>query len=117
MEEQLLELPEKIRNLSLDILVINQQVQDLEFKQEVTKNKTFCEIVDEKDKNDKPLYSNETKRRDELNKRLELDSEYQQQDSELKQSKITYQKMTINLEMLNNKQKNFRALCYLNNPK
>lgn len=114
MKDQLLKLPELIKEKSIEILELNQELQEQESKFKILETSISAEISAETDSQGKPKFSNDSKRKDEFNLRISMDDNYKGLESKLKKLRDEYQRLIIDQEFLLNTQKNLRALCYFN---
>lgn len=99
MKQQMLDIPEKIYNLELEILNISNEILD---KKEFIKNTStslLLEITKEVDEKGKKVYANQTERESELNKRLLNESEYNEVENSLSllDRKISMKKLEVSL--------------------
>lgn len=112
LKSRLLELPDEIRKMRLELLEDESKL--LKVKNAIAKweLEQMSEIVGILDEKGKPLYSNDMKRKAELERRKAGD-EYIEIENTINQMEAEINKKKIDLETLYNEQKNLRAICLL----
>jgi len=113
IKERLLELPDLIAGKKCELLTLQEQLADLQEDMSKWELIQMDEINNAVDDKGKPLYSNDAKRKAELEKRKQGDSKYQGQAEELKELEHEIQVKNIYLEKLYNEQSNLRSICRL----
>mgnify|MGYP001221695862 CR=1 FL=1 len=113
IRQRLMELPNEIAQLKLEILQMQERAADIKEQLQLWELAQIDDIANAQDEKGKPVYSNEAKRKAELEKRKQGDSKYQGQAEELKELEHEIQVKNIYLEKLYNEQSNLRSICRL----
>ena len=113
VKERLQELPDLIAEKKYELLILQEQLADLQediSKWELIQMDDINNAVDDKGK---PLYSNDAKRKAELEKRKQADERYTKWANDTKELNRDIARKNIVLEKLYNTQSNLRAICRL----
>ena len=113
IKERLLELPDLISEKKYELLTLQEQLTDLQediSKWELIQMDEINNAVDDKGK---PLYSNDAKRKAELEKRKQTDEWYTNRAKEARELNREIARKNIIVEQLYNIQSNLRAICRL----
>lgn len=113
IKERLLELPDLIAEKKHELLILQEQIADLQedmSKWELIQTDDINNTVDDKGK---PLYSNDAKRKAELEKRKQADEWYTNRTKEARELNREIARKNIIVEQLYNIQSNLRAICRL----
>lgn len=113
IRQRLMELPDEIAKLKLEILQMQERAADIREQLQLWELTQIDDIANAQDEKGKPIFSNEAKRKAELEKRKQGDSYYQRQAEEFKVLEHEIQVKNIRLEKLYNEQSNLRAICRL----
>jgi len=113
IKERLLALPEEIEMLKKDILKYQEEaatIRELIGQWELIQIDEIANAVDDKGK---PIFSNDAKRKAELERRKVIDEKYSTWNKALKELEHEIAIKNIALEKLYNEQGNLRAICRL----
>lgn len=113
IEKRLLELPDEIEKLRLNLLDIENGL--LNNKEEIRKWELLQldEIANEKDEKGKAVYSNDMKRKAELERRKTSDKDYIETEKIINCLEREIEIKKIKLDKLYSEQGNLRAICKL----
>ena len=111
IKDILTKIHEDIQNQRERLLYIKQKIEEQQEMLKIWELEQITDIADAVNENGKPLYSNETKRQAELERRKKESQEYQRMTQELKAQKFEYDMAVIMLQGLLDKQENARALA------
>lgn len=93
-----------------DILNIKQKIEEKQELLKIWDLEQMTDIADAVNESGKPLFSNETKRQAELERRKREDGHYIELKEQLKELKFEHDKEVITFQFLLDKQENMRAL-------
>lgn len=110
MKERLLQLPEEIAQKRVILLNLNEEIEALKATHKQWEADLTIIISNEVDDKGKPLHSNAEKRQAELINRIRGNSHMKSVLEQLKEKTMTYEIEKIELEKLQNIQRNIRAL-------
>ena len=113
IKERLQELPDLIAEKKYELLILQEQLADLQedmSKWELIQMDDINNAVDDKGK---PIFSNDVKRKAELEKRKQVDERYTKWANGTKELNRDITRKNIVLEKLYNTQSNLRAICRL----
>ena len=110
---QLGKLPELINSKGKELLEKRQIYDELKLSLKTIEVITLSGIESDKDENDKPKFSNESKRKIELDNRLKINAEYQEKTVLVDNLKISINNLDLELEFCNNRFKSARAIAGL----
>ena len=113
IKERLLELPDLIVEKKQELLTLQEQLADLHEDMSKWELVQINEINNAIDDKGKPLYSNDAKRKAELEKRKQVDERYTKWANDTKELNRYIARKNIVLERLYNTQSNLRAICRL----
>ena len=107
MEEELinelLELPKLIKEKQYDILQLQKQLRFVQYRKKEIEDKITLDVVGEKDKWNKPKFSNVNARRAEISRRLRENREFQEIAEYERELLEMINKEKIELEYLRNR--------------
>lgn len=112
IKERLLSLPDDIEEMRIEQINADKRLQH--YVEEVSKweLQELDLIANAVDENEKAIYSNDTKRKAELERRKE-NEDYQGLLEAMDEAKLEKELMAIRLDKLYNEQSNLRAICRL----
>lgn len=113
IKERLLALPNEIAEIKMEVLKKQEQaaeIRELINQWELAEVDEIANAIDDKGK---PVYSNDAKRKAELERRKNADEQYIAWIKELKQLEHEIAELNIALDRLYNEQGNLRAICRL----
>ena len=113
IKERLQELPDLIAEKKYELLILQEQLADLQEDMSKWELIQMDEINNAVDDKGKPLYSNDAKRKAELEKRKQTDERYTKWANDTKELNKYITRKNIVLEKLYNTQSNLRAICRL----
>ena len=113
IKERLQELPDLIAEKKYELLILQEQLADLQEDMSKWELIQMDEINNAIDDKGKPLYSNDAKRKAELEKRKQADERYIKWANDIKELNRYIARKNIVLERLYNTQSNLRAICRL----
>jgi len=111
IKDVLTKIHEDIQNQREKLLYAKQKIEEQQEMLKIWELEQITDIADAVNENGKPLYSNETKRAAELERRKKESQEYQNALRELKEQKMEYDLQVIVLQGMLDKQENARALA------
>lgn len=113
--EEILELPEKISKTQKEILEITDDITIAKNDMSITEARITTDIITEINPDtDKPRYSNETARKNELQTRLRKDDDYKEKQATYNGHKASMELKQVKLEFLNNRHRAIsHALRYM----
>ena len=111
IKDILTKLHEDIKNHRKRLLYAKQKIEELQDTMKIWELEQMTDIADAVNENGKPIYSNETKRQAELERRKKESQEYQKMTQELKSQKFEYDLAVIILQGMLDQQENARALA------
>ena len=112
IKERLLELPKQIEETRLKLLNVENGLLNNEEELKKWELMQLDEIASVKDENGKNVYSNDTKRKAELERR-KSNLEYKELENIISNLKQEIEIKKIQLDRLYNEQSNLRAICRL----
>lgn len=107
---ELLQMPDKIANIQMELLAINEKQQDVFAEVEAEELKLKMEIADATDDNGKKLYSNEDSRKAAFSIRKANEPALQELMKSEKELQNAVQLKRIELEKANHTQRNVRSI-------
>ena len=110
IKDVLTKIHEDIQNQRKSLLYAKQKIEEQQEMLKIWELEQITDIADAVNENGKPLYSNETKRAAELERRKKESQEYQNALRELKEHKMEYDLQVIVLQGMLDKQENARHL-------
>lgn len=110
VKDVLLSIHEEIKECRRQILYKKNKLDELQEYMKVWECEQIAKIADEVNEAGKPVYSNETKRQAELERRKKENTGYQKWLAEYKSLKLEYDMSVIILQSMLDKQENMRAL-------
>lgn len=113
IKERLLSLPDEIKELRLSILNKENDLLDSEEEKKTWELMQLDDIASEKDENGKNVYSNDTKRKAELERRKTASEKYMEVEIKIDDLRHEIEIKKIELDKLYSEQKNLRAICRL----
>ena len=113
IKERLLELPDLIAGKKYELLTLQEQLTDLNEDMSKWELIQMDEINNAVDDKGKPIFSNDVKRKAELEKRKQIDERYTKWANGTKELNRDIARKNIVLEQLYNTQSNLRAICRL----
>ena len=113
IKERLQELPDLIAEKKYELLILQEQLADLQEDMSKWELIQMDEINNAVDDKGKPLYSNDAKRKAELEKRKQTDEWYKNRAKEARELNREIARKNIIIEQLYNIQSNLRAICRL----
>jgi len=113
IKERLQELPDLIAEKKYELLILQEQLADLQEDMSKWELIQMDEINNAVDDKGKPLYSNDAKRKAELEKRKQTDEWYTNRAKEARELNREIARKNIIIEQLYNTQSNLRAICRL----
>ncbi len=111
IKDILTKIHEDIKNQRKRLLYMKQKIEELQDVIKIWELEQMTDIADAVNENGKPIYSNETKRQAELERRKKESQEYQKMQNELKAQKFEYDLAVIILQGMLDQQENARALA------
>ena len=111
IKDILTKIHEDIKNQRKRLLYMKQKIEEQQEILKIWELEQITDIADAVNENGKPLYSNETKRAAELERRKREDPKYQEMLRELKSAKFEYDLGVIILQSMLDEQENARALA------
>lgn len=102
---------EEIQDCRRQILYKRNKIEEMQEILKIWELEQIADIADAVNENGKPVFSNETKRQAELERRKKDNKEYQKMANELKSQKLEYDISVIVLQGMLDKQENARALA------
>ena len=111
IKDVLTKIHEDIKNQRKKMLYMKQKIEEQQEILKIWELEQITDIADAVNENGKPLYSNETKRAAELERRKKEDPKYQEMQRELKAAKFEYDLGVIILQSMIDQQENARALA------
>ena len=102
---------EDIQNQRKKLLYMKQKIEEQQEILKIWELEQITDIADAVNENGKPIYSNETKRQAELERRKKESQKYQTLQKELKSAKFEYDLGVITLQRMLDEQENARALA------
>lgn len=113
IKERLLSLPDEIKEMKVELINADNRLEH--YNEEVKKweLQELDLIVNAVDENGKTIYSNDTKRKAELERRKENNEDYQRLLKALDEARLEKDLIHIELDRLYNEQGNLRAICRL----
>lgn len=113
IKERLLALPSEIERVKTGILELQEKASKIREKIEQWELEQMDDIANAVDDKGKAIFSNDIKRKVELEKRKNADTEYCTWRNDLKQIEKEIAILNIVLDKLYNEQGNLRAICRL----
>lgn len=113
IKERLLALPNEIETLKKKILKLQEDIANIKELMNQWELVEIEEIANTVDDKGKPVFSNDTKRKAELERRKLNDERYDSWAKTLKQLEHEIAELNIALDKLYNEQSNLRAICRL----
>ncbi len=113
IKERLLDLPNEIENKKTTLLAMQTHLRNEKEKLQMWELTELANISNELDENGKAKYSNDTKRKAELQRRIDISEEYAGIEELVKKLEGKVDILNIQLEKLLNEQGNLRAICRL----
>lgn len=113
LKERLLNLPNEIEELKIEILTKQEKVSTIKDKLKMWELTEMSYIANEVDDNGKPKYSNDVKRNAELQHRKDQSEDYLEHENALRALEREVAVQNIFLDKLYNEQGNLRAICRL----
>lgn len=113
IKERLLILPQFIYNLKINLIDKQKELEDIKEGLANWELQELDDISNSTDDNGKPIFSNETKRKAELERRKIENGDYFIKDKGLDDLLREVKKQEIELDRLYNEQSNLRAICRL----
>lgn len=113
IKERLLDLPNEIENKKTTLLAMQTHLRNEKEKLQMWELTELASISSEVDENGKAKYSNDTKRKAELQRRIDISEEYADIEELVKKLEGKVDILNIQLEKLLNEQGNLRAICRL----
>lgn len=113
IKEKLLGLPMTIAKLRLRIIELENELLNKEGEKDKWEILQLDEIARATDEDGKVIFTNDTKRKAELERRKENDLEYRKTVKLIEHLKYNITVENIELDKLYNEQKNLRAICRL----
>jgi len=107
----LMKIHEDIQNQRKRLLYMKNKIEEQQEIIKIWELEQISDIADAVNENGKPIYSNETKRQAELERRKKESQEYQKMQNELKAQKFEYDMAVIMLQGMLDEQENARALA------
>ena len=101
--KKLRELPDEIYKQDKEIIELQENINDMDFKGKIIKNQITLDVVDEKDEEGKPLYKNELARETKVSNRLEGNEQYYAIMEKIKKDMRSLKEMQLYSEYLKNK--------------
>lgn len=111
IKDVLMKIHEDIQNQRKRLLYMKQKIEEQQEILKIWELEQITDIADAVNENGKPIYSNETKRQAELERRKKESQEYQTLQKELKSAKFDYDMGVIVLQAMLDRQENARALA------
>ncbi len=113
IKERLLALPGEIENKRSTLLAMQTHLRNEKEKLQMWELTELANISNELDENGKVKYSNDTKRKAELQHRVDISEEYAEIEKNKTKLEGKVDILNIQLETLLNEQGNLRAICRL----
>lgn len=113
IKKRLLDLPNEIKQNKMAILKYEKNLNNLQETISRWELQQLTEIADAIDEKGKAIFSNETKRKAELEKRKQGSSEYSIWQDTVNELKYAIQEKNIEISALYDEQGNLRAICRL----
>ena len=113
IKERLQELPDLIAEKKYELLILQEQLADLQEDMSKWELIQMDEINNAVDDKGKPIFSNDVKRKAELEKRKQTDEWYTNRAKEARELNREIAQKNIIVEQLYNIQSNLRAICRL----
>jgi len=113
IRQRLMELPDEIAKLKLEILQMQERAADIREQLQLWELTQIDDIANAQDEKGKPIFSNEAKRKAELEKRKQTDEWYTNRAKEARELNREIARKNIIVEQLYNIQSNLRAICRL----
>lgn len=113
IKEKLLDLPNEIKELRIEVLKEEKKIVSYRLELERWELMELDEIANEKDESGKVIYSNDMKRRAELERRKKINENYVEVEKMIDDLEYEIEMKKIELDKLYNEQKNLRAICQL----
>jgi hypothetical protein len=111
IKDILTKIHEDIKNQRKRLLYMKQKIEEQQEILKIWELEQITDIADAVNEKGKPIYSNETKRAAELERRKREDPKYQEMQKELKSAKFEYDMGVIMLQGMLDQQENARALA------
>ena len=111
IKDVLTKIHEDIQNQRKRLLYMKNKIEEQQEIIKIWELEQISDIADAVNENGKPIYSNETKRQAELERRKKEDPKYQEMQKELKSAKFEYDMGVIMLQGMLDEQENARALA------
>jgi len=111
IKDVLTKIHEDIQNQRKRLLYMKNKIEEQQEIIKIWELEQISDIADAVNENGKPIYSNETKRQAELERRKKESQEYQKMQNELKAQKFEYDMAVIMLQGMLDEQENARALA------
>lgn len=111
IKDVLSNIHEEIQDCRRQILYKRNKLEELQEFMKIWECEQIAQIADEVNEAGKPVYSNETKRQAELERRKRENAGYQKWLAEYKSTKLEYDMSVIVLQGMLDKQENARALA------
>lgn len=111
--EVLVTFPEKLMIKETCLIELNEKVADLGLLINAMEEKTYKEVEEETDAEEKKKYSNETKRKSETKKRLGLNERYKDAVNELDKKKSEFKALEIETKYTSRLFRSYLALTNL----
>jgi len=111
IKDVLTKIHEDIKNQRKRLLYMKQKIEEQQEILKIWELEQITDIADAVNENGKPVFSNETKRQAELERRKKEDPKYQEMQKELKSAKFEYDMGVIMLQGMLDEQENARALA------
>ena len=113
IKERLLSLPDEIKEMKVELINADNRLQHYNDEIKKWELQELDSIASETYENGKAVYSNDTKRKAELERRKENNKYYKDLLGTLDEARLNKDLLNIELDRLYDKQGNLRAICRL----